>query len=1244
MKRLITLIALAVSILVSCKQETYFNVSTAVQPEGSGTIIMTPSDGSVLEGSSVTFKADPNGDYVFTGWSGSISGTDNPKTVTVTSDLSITANFTLREYPLSLSVEGEGTVSERVISTKTDYASGTVVELTAKASDHWLFDHWEGDLSDNTNPVQITISSPKTVKAVFVPKMYDLTVEVEGDGAVSETVVETKSGTYMEGTVVELCATPSSGWSFAHWEGDLDGNSNPTQITISSPKSVKAVFIQKEYELAIEIQGNGSVNERVIETKSSYVEGTTVELTAHPDEFWAFDHWEGDITGTDNPSLINITSNASVRAVFVEHDPGIVFTETEYISPYEINKRMGMGWNLTCQLESYREDGEHNIADETFWGNPLCTQTLFDKAAAAGFKTVRIPITWMGTFGPGPEYKIDEQRLNRIAEVVGYAEKAGLYAIINMHHDDVGPHDSNHPYLDEYWIDPGRAAADPGYNEKVKEQIAAMWKQIARKLRDKGDFLIFESFNEPGSGFFWSWATGAEKDAHAAEYQCLSEWNQVFVDAVRSTGGNNATRWLVAVGAAAKERNLDRLTIPRDYVSNNRLMLSIHFYEPEDFALGSIEEWGHTAQIPDEEIWKYDEEFISNEFKRYREQYMDNGIPLCVDEIGFSYRDNDRGKAFQLYYYEYLVRAASLNGFATITWQRLFDHKSGEFYGDAEEFVSIARKATYDDSPDYTLESIYDRAPFSDPHSHEVISIPDKVFKSYIVNRYDLDGDGEISRAESVRITFIDIDTKNVKSLKGIEHFNNLNTLICRGRENWVADEFGPGQLTELDVTHNPHLRRLEFNNNHITSIDLSKNAELELVCGRSNSLTSLDISHNPLLTDLDMSINHIDALVFTNTPLLKNIYARGNELSSLDVTNLDRLESLNFGGNHLTSIDLSNNLLLKSLECDNNNLSTLDLTFNYDLLFMLCDGNPSLKTVYLPQGLSIPHVVKDSFTEFVYRQGIKFKDAAFNKYLVDHFDTDGNKEISETEASAVTEIEVCTDNIHSMAGLEHFVNLTKLICMGSFSEDGENHNYGVLSELDVTNNPQLEFLSCGYNLLESLDVSNNRKLKILRLQWNNVTSIDVSNNAVLEELVCRYCRITTSLDFSNNPYLIEIDCQGSVGYNRFKSINVSNCPVLSTINCNSVGLETLDVSHNPQLDWLGCVGSLFTSIDLSANHHLKFLGADVNSLSELDLTQNPEVEYLYIQDSPKLQYVYLKTGQTIPNIFKDDHTQIVYK
>lgn len=317
MKRLIILISIALLYLVSCKQEVNYTISTKVQPPEGGSIIVTPSSGFVLEGTSVSFTANPNGDYVFTGWSGSISGTENPKTVTATSDMSVVANFTLKTYPLTLSVEGEGTVAERVISTKTEYGSGTVVELTAKPSDHWLFDHWEGDLNGNTNPVQITVSSPKSVKAVFVKKMYDLTVSIDGEGAVSETVRETRSGSYQEGTVVELNATPATGWSFNHWEGDLSGSDNPVLITISGSSSVKAVFTKNKYAYNLKIVGPGVVDEFLIQnTKASLEYGTQVLLKAVPAAGAVFEGWSGSVDDSAEELFVRVTEEMSIVATF----------------------------------------------------------------------------------------------------------------------------------------------------------------------------------------------------------------------------------------------------------------------------------------------------------------------------------------------------------------------------------------------------------------------------------------------------------------------------------------------------------------------------------------------------------------------------------------------------------------------------------------------------------------------------------------------------------------------------------------------------------------------------------------------------------------------------------------------------------------------------------------------------------------------------------------------------------------
>ena len=146
-------------------------------------------------------------------------------------------------------------------------------------------------------------------------------------------------------------------------------------------------------------------------------------------------------------------------------------------NPAEVLKAMGMGWNLGNQFDA----NNNGISSETAWGQPKATQATFDKVAAAGIKTVRIPVTWMGHIGEAPDYKIEDAWLDRIAEVVGYAENAGLNAIINIHHD--GSNSQN-------WLNIKGCATNAALQKKTVEQVSAMWKQIAEKFKDKGHFLI----------------------------------------------------------------------------------------------------------------------------------------------------------------------------------------------------------------------------------------------------------------------------------------------------------------------------------------------------------------------------------------------------------------------------------------------------------------------------------------------------------------------------------------------------------------------------------------------------------------------------------------------------------------------------------------------------------------------------------------------------------------------------------
>lgn len=235
MKRLSLLLLLA---LFSCTQDpVMFNITVTTSEGGEVSLL----SGSYEEGSSVTITATPSAEYLFTGWSN--GSTDNPLVLTVTSDLTIQASFTKKQYELTISKEGEGAVSEKVINTGKGYDSGTKVELTAVPAGEWVFAGWSGDITSNDNPLQVTISSPKNIKAKFVKRKYPLTVNIEGQGTVTEEVVSTgKTTEYDSGTTVRLTAQASEGWEFTGWTGELSGNNNTQQLFINNTKVVGAIF------------------------------------------------------------------------------------------------------------------------------------------------------------------------------------------------------------------------------------------------------------------------------------------------------------------------------------------------------------------------------------------------------------------------------------------------------------------------------------------------------------------------------------------------------------------------------------------------------------------------------------------------------------------------------------------------------------------------------------------------------------------------------------------------------------------------------------------------------------------------------------------------------------------------------------------------------------------------------------------------------------------------------------------
>lgn len=269
----------------------------------------------------VKLTANPSQGWEFARWEGDLDGTENPKEITIDSEKEVTAVFERQGYELTVNVTGEGSVNEELLNggSKTSYPFDSVVELTANPADGWTFVGWEGDLSGDDNPKEITMDDNKEVTAVFERRDYALNVNTDGEGSVNEEVVSEPNKDYTYETVVELTANPANGWNFVRWEGDLEGSENPQEITIDKEKTVTAIFERNTYELTVETTGQGSVNEEQVgQAKTAYGFNSIVELTAEPDEGWEFDEWQGDLSGDDNPKEIIIDGVKNITAVFVE--------------------------------------------------------------------------------------------------------------------------------------------------------------------------------------------------------------------------------------------------------------------------------------------------------------------------------------------------------------------------------------------------------------------------------------------------------------------------------------------------------------------------------------------------------------------------------------------------------------------------------------------------------------------------------------------------------------------------------------------------------------------------------------------------------------------------------------------------------------------------------------------------------------------------------------------------------------
>lgn len=313
----------------------------------------------------------------------------------------------------------------------------------------------------------------------------------------------------------------------------------------------------------------------------------------------------------------------------------------------QIMPKMGIGLNLcgtfddVLPYDGVSGDRSDPITFETLHKQGVTTQVTMDSMYEAGFRTLRVPITWYAHMD-NTLATIDKVFLDRIEEIVNYALKAGLYCIINVHHD-TGTNVNT-------WI-----WADMDKYSDISPRFKNIWGQIARRFRDYDDRLLFEGYNEL-LDTRQSW--GYPKVAGAIE--AANRLNQDFVDIVRSTGGRNYARNLIVstYATSCTPNALKEFILPKDRLEG-RLIAQVHSYVPWEFCGPDV---NGLKELPESYV-----PVIENEFVNIKTGLLEKGIPCILGEYG-AFPLSTRTQQQLGHHAAIYTRAALRNGVVPVYW------------------------------------------------------------------------------------------------------------------------------------------------------------------------------------------------------------------------------------------------------------------------------------------------------------------------------------------------------------------------------------------------------------------------------------------------------------------------------------------------------------------------------------------------------------------------------------------------
>ena len=355
----------------------------------------------------------------------------------------------------------------------------------------------------------------------------------------------------------------------------------------------------------------------------------------------------------DTQSIILAYDTCTVKKVQIYNEAESYATKVLDLTNDDIVEAMGAGWNLGNALDAVTEDGE---TDEIAWGNPKVNKYLFKLVSEAGFKTVRIPVSWVdGVKVNGKNYEITEKFdtiLDRVQDVVDMARDYNLFVIINIQHD--GSEGVTGQWLDVDAPEPTQTG--------IRAAFDVVWGRIADRFKDYDQHLIFESMNEV-----------MEKNNYGTPsdttWNNINALNQIFVDSVRDKGGNNDVRFLLVPGYNTNidQTVSDKFEMPTYDRKSDNMMVSVHFYDPYNFTLNTGS--GSTTECTADEL-----AYIGTQFAKLKKKFVDNDIPVVIGEFSAA----NKGNIPQIKeYISTVVKDAQDNGLAYIYWDNGYTGENG---------------------------------------------------------------------------------------------------------------------------------------------------------------------------------------------------------------------------------------------------------------------------------------------------------------------------------------------------------------------------------------------------------------------------------------------------------------------------------------------------------------------------------------------------------------------------------------